>query len=138
MPDAAQADYESLQLRIRDLEHVLNLRNDNLAIAYKLASTNLKIMGLLLSLPTITPQMMTTRLSITTDAKVAMHRLRTHLKPYGIEIHNKRGLGYWIEDADKAKIREAIKKVGEPPEDTTPPAPTPSGPPPLATFATAA
>jgi hypothetical protein len=55
--------------------------------------------------------MITLRLNIATDAKVAIHRLRDALKGHGIEIKSRRGLGYWLEPEDKERIWEITRKV---------------------------
>jgi protoheme ferro-lyase len=48
------------------------------------------------------------RLEIATDSKVAIHRLRQHMKPYGVAIQSKRCLGYWLEPETKQLIRDQI------------------------------
>jgi len=42
-----------------------------------------------------------------TNARVAIYRLRTILKPLGIDIRMRRELGYWLSEEDKAAIIEA-------------------------------
>jgi hypothetical protein len=108
---SSEDDPEYLKQRIRDLETALNQRNDNLALAFQLSPLLNKLFGLLLSLPTVTTNMIAQRVGITADAKVAIHRLRKHLKSWEITVHSKRSLGYWIDEADKVKIRALIEKT---------------------------
>lgn len=104
-----------LRARIRDLEAALGQSNENLAVTFRLTPVLNNLLGLLLSLPNVTSEMIRQRLEIATDAKVAIHRLRRHLEPWKIEIKSRRSLGYWLEDEDKEKIREAVAaKIGTP------------------------
>ena len=105
-----------LRARIRDLEAALGQSNENLAVTFRLTPVLNNLLGLLLSLPNVTSEMIRQRLEIATDAKVAIHRLRRHLEPWKIEIKSRRSLGYWLEDEDKEKIREAVAaRIGTPP-----------------------
>lgn len=117
MPTAKlTADLAEANTRIVELEGVLGLSNDNLGVAFRLSTTLNKLLGCLLATPNVTPDTIVARLKIATDAKVAVHRLREVLKPYGITIQSRRGLGYWLEPEDKEKIW-AITRAG-----TSPPA----------------
>lgn len=42
--------------------------------------------------------------------KIAMWKLRKKLKHYGIEIHVYRGVGYHLDDENKAKLRALMEK----------------------------
>ena len=42
--------------------------------------------------------------------KVATHKIRQRLKPYGIEIKTWRGIGYYLDDENKAKLKELMEK----------------------------
>jgi hypothetical protein len=101
-------ELERLQQRVKDLEGALGQNNENLAVTFKLTPVLNNLMGLLLQLPNVTPEMIRQRLEIAPDAKVAVHRLRKHLKPYGIDIINRRNIGYWIEDDTKLRIRKML------------------------------
>lgn len=37
-----------------------------------------------------------------------MHRLRKELQPFKISIKSRRHAGYWIDDADKERIKEMV------------------------------
>lgn len=43
-------------------------------------------------------------------SKVAIHNLRKRLKPYGIEIKTWRGIGYYLDDENKAKLKQLMEK----------------------------
>jgi len=106
-----EVEVAALRERIRDLETVLGFHDDNLAVAFKLPSSLHKLLALLMSVPSVTPEMIHQRLEIATDAKVAVHRLRTALKEWNVEIHSKRTLGYWIDPKEKARIRGIVDEL---------------------------
>ena len=43
-------------------------------------------------------------------SKVAIYNLRQRLKPYGIEIKTWRGVGYYLDDENKAKLKALMEK----------------------------
>lgn len=101
-------ELERLQQRVKDLEGALGQNNELLAVTFKLTPVLNNLLGLLLALPNVTPEMIRQRLEIASDAKVGMHRLREHLKPFGIKIMSRRNLGYWLEDDIKIQVRKLI------------------------------
>ena len=46
----------------------------------------------------------------TLRTKVAVWKLRKKLKPYGIEIKTWRGVGYYLDDANKEKLKQLMEK----------------------------
>ena len=46
----------------------------------------------------------------TLRTKVAVWKLRQRLKPYGIEIKTWRGVGYYLDDANKEKLKQLMEK----------------------------
>lgn len=101
-------ELERLQQRVKDLEGALGQNNELLAVTFKLTPVLNNLLGLLLALPNVTPEMIRQRLEIASDAKVGMHRLRKHLEKFGVEIQSRRNLGYWLEDETKLKIRKLV------------------------------
>lgn len=97
-----------LRARVRDLEAALSQNDHSLALAFNLPPRLSDLLGLLLSLPVVSSEMIRQRLEIATDAKVAIHRLRKHISPYGIEIMGRRGFGYWISEETKEAIRSRV------------------------------
>lgn len=97
-----------LRTRVRDLELTLGQRDEALLSTFRLTPVLNNLMGLLLAVPIVTPEMIRQRLEIAPDAKVAAHRLRKHLKAWDIQVHSRRNVGYWIEDEDKARIHGLV------------------------------
>jgi hypothetical protein len=46
----------------------------------------------------------------TLRTKVAVWKLRQRLKPYGVEIKTWRGIGYYLDDENKAKLKQLMEK----------------------------
>jgi len=46
----------------------------------------------------------------TLRTKVAVWKLRQRLKPHGIEIKTWRGVGYYLDDENKAKLKQLMEK----------------------------
>jgi hypothetical protein len=65
----------------------------------------MKLMGLLLTLPIVTPEVIAQRLGLDIEVRVAMNRLRKDLAKHGLVIESRRKLGYWFTDETKAKIK---------------------------------
>jgi hypothetical protein len=110
--------------RIADLEAALGFGQDNLGVAFKLSGTMSNLLGCLLKTPNVTPDMIMVRLQIATDAKVAINRLRNSIKEFGLVredgssiIQSRRGLGYWIDPADKARVQDVTRQgiISDPP-----------------------
>lgn len=96
---------DQLRARIRDLELTLGQGNDTLAATFRLTPVLNNLLGLLLTLPVVTPEMIRQRLEIAPDAKVAIHRLRRHLDPWKIAVGSKRNVGYWLDADAKTAIK---------------------------------
>lgn len=100
-------DVETLQERVRELEATLGLADDYI-VAFDLSPVQRKVLGLMMQLPHVTPEMIEFRLGIATAAKVAMYRLRRRLKPLGIEIKSRRNIGYWLDPKTKELVRSLV------------------------------
>jgi biotin operon repressor len=72
------------------------------------------VLGLMITRPHVCAEMIQQRLDVSSDAKVAKHRLQKALDPWGIKIQCRRGLGYWLSDADKQKV---IAMTAEKPQE---------------------
>ncbi len=46
-------------------------------------------------------------------SKVSIYNLRKRLKPYGIKIKTWRGVGYYLDDENKAKLQKLMEKKDE-------------------------
>jgi len=105
----AATEIETLRARIRELEDVLSHSNRAITATFRLPPALSQLMGLLLSLPHVNRKIITEQLGVASVAKVAIWRLREELKPFNIEIHSKRSLGWWIEEDDKRRAQELIE-----------------------------
>ena len=110
-------EVEALRERVRMLEASLGLPEDTLPNRFALPPALQKILGLLMSLPTVTAEMIEERLGIATPAKVAVFRLRRKLKPYGIEIQSKYAVGYWLDPDTKEKVSALITAESNTPSE---------------------
>ena len=123
MPDAVTDDADMLALlqgRVRDLEAVLHQNNAGVALSFQLTPALANLLGLLLSLPLVTPEAIQHRLEIATDPKIAIHRLRKRLRPWhavlGYQpedniVQGRRHVGYWITPEVKACLRAYVENA---------------------------
>lgn len=125
----SQADHDAevtaLKDRIKELEGLLGLHQENLGVAFRLSPQLTKLMGLLMAVPNVTNDMIQKHLMISADAKVTVLRLREALAPWQIDVRGKRGLGYWIDAETKQRVRQlmtgrALPDRGQPPVRVTP------------------
>lgn len=99
-----ETEITSLKERVRHLEAALNQNNPTLHATFQLPKHLENLLGLLISVPNVTPEMIVdTR--VASNARVAVHRLRTALKPFDIPIKSRRALGWWIDPETKSKIQ---------------------------------
>jgi len=118
---SSNEEVATLNARIKDLETTLGLRNEKLTVTFRLTPSQSKLLGLLLVLPHVTPDMVRQRLEIATDPKVAFHRLRQHLLPWDIFIKSRRNVGYWLEDDMKVRVKTLLVEAGASTDQTTAP-----------------
>lgn len=106
-------DQEIMQLRARvaDLEAALNLNNITLQSAFKLTPTMSALLGLLVSLPVVTDEIIKQRLKLAADSKVLVYRLRKALEPHEIEIFSRRGTGWYLNDDARAVLQAVTAEV---------------------------
>lgn len=109
-------EVEALRERVRELEAALGLADPAL-VRLNLSPALRKIMGLMIQLPHVTPEMIEDRLGIATTAKVAIHRLRHKLKPHGIEIKSRHCVGYWLEPEMKERIKAIVTAASNEPTE---------------------
>jgi hypothetical protein len=94
-----------LEAQLRDLQYRLRQTDQRLIATFKLSPQRMKLMGLLLTLPIVTPEVITRRLGINIEVRVAMNRLRKDLAKFEIPLESRRKLGYWFSDETKLKIK---------------------------------
>lgn len=95
---------EFLKARIRDLETALNQNNPYIPIVFQLSPALANLLGLLLSVPYASTEMIEHRLELADNVRMAIKRLRLKTEPFGIVINSRRTLGYWLDAGTKAKI----------------------------------
>lgn len=108
-----EEDNAALRTRIRDLEAALMIGNDRLRATFHVSDQMRDILGVLLSLQVVTTDILESRLDLATEPKVAMHRLRQALAPYGIPIESANRVGYWLSEESKAKIGRLLEAKDE-------------------------
>jgi hypothetical protein len=107
-------EIETLRARIAELEKLLNQKSSNYTSVFRMPPALSDLLGLLVAMPTINAEIVQDKMGITSDIKVTMHRLRKELQPFKISIKSRRHAGYWIDDADKERIKAMVtEKVSE-------------------------
>jgi hypothetical protein len=97
-----------LRARIKSLERTLGHNDLSLAMAYHLTPQLNNLLGLLMAQPIVTDDMVRDN-RIATQPKVALNRLRKHLKSYGVLVQRKRILGFWLDNDTKETIRGKLR-----------------------------
>jgi hypothetical protein len=104
----SDAEISLLKSRIRELETILNTSSKTIEASFRLSQALSKLLGLLMAMPCVSSDTITGRLKVATDSKVAIWRLRQELKPWDIEVQSKRGVGWWLDDATKERVKKVI------------------------------
>lgn len=107
--------HSELAHRVAQLERLLNLNDATLQSVFHLTEQCSNLLGLLLNCGNVP-------LKLDGDAhygglvnpRPTVQRLREQLKPFGIEVHTRRGIGYFLAEEDKARIREMLKAESPP------------------------
>jgi hypothetical protein len=76
----------------------------DLQIKYNLSPSLAKLLLLLLNHKIVTIRMIEVENNLSTDARVAIHRLRRRLGIDGIVIQSRRDVGYWLDVATRTAI----------------------------------
>lgn len=90
--------------RIKELEDMLHLKHEPYLKLFGLTQQQAKLLALLMDVPVADADMIRKRVDMSTEAKVAVHRLRARLAAHDIEVKAKRFYGFWLEDNMKDKI----------------------------------
>jgi hypothetical protein len=75
---------------------------------YRLTRALSELLLLLVSQQIVTTHTIEHTHRIATDGKVAVHRLRRRLAPYGLKVESQRDVGYWMDDAHKEAVLTAL------------------------------
>ena len=79
----------------------------DLQLTYRLSPTLAKLLLLLLTNKFVTARMVESEHRLSTDAKIAIHRLRRRLDGLSVEIQSQRSLGYWLDEPTKEIIKKS-------------------------------
>lgn len=102
------SENERLRARVAELEHRLQQSPQGLVSRFRLPPSLLATLALLLQEQVIDADKFDADENTPKDIKVTIHRLRKMLAPHKIDIKSRRSTGYWIDDADKERIRDMI------------------------------
>ena len=80
----------------------------DLQVRFRLSKSMAKIVKLMYDDGRITGDAIENEHKIVTDAKVIMHKIRRRLAPFGITIHSRRDVGYWVDDASRDALLLAL------------------------------
>ena len=101
---------EDKDARIEALEKALHLDDRVLATVFKLPPQQANLLGLLISTPLVTTDMVR-GLGVANTPKVAMQRLRKRLGAYKISVQCAPRSGYFLSAEDKEVINDAVKAM---------------------------
>lgn len=111
MTDQEELDY--LRARVADLEATLGLKNDTLKSIYKLTPAMNGLLNLLIELPFVDDETIKHRLHLAADSKVLVYRLRKELEDKDVEIFSRRGVGWYLTDETKERLRSLTMEVAQ-------------------------
>jgi hypothetical protein len=94
--------------RIHELEEQLRLKHEIYLQPFGLTQQQGKLLALLMEVPVASAETIRLRVDMNTEAKVAVHRLRSRLKPHDIN-NAKRFHGFWLSPDDKAKVKVVVE-----------------------------
>lgn len=81
----------------------------DLQMKYNLSPSLAKLLRLLIENKIVTGRMVEIEHKLSTDARIAMHRLRRRMDGTEIEIKSRRDVGYWLDPDHKDEI---IREIG--------------------------
>jgi hypothetical protein len=80
----------------------------DLQITFSMSKSMATVVKLMCDDGRITADAIENKHKIVTDAAVLIHKIRRQLAPFGITVHSRRDVGYWIDDSSKAVLLKAI------------------------------
>lgn len=102
---------EEKDARIQELEEQLRLNHEDYMLPFKLTQQQAKLLALLMEVPIASAETIRLRVDMSTEAKVAVHRLRARMLPYEVTIHGRRFHGFWMDEENKRKVKELVDGV---------------------------
>jgi hypothetical protein len=82
--------------------------HEHYIMPFGLTQQQAKLLALLMEVPVASADIIQRRVKMSTEAKVAIHRLRARMKLYDVEIKAKRFYGFWLEPDQKIKVKELM------------------------------
>ena len=98
------ARIDELEGRVK--EHPVG--REDYIMPFCLTQQQAKLLALLMEVPVASADIIQRRVKMSTEAKVAIHRLRARMKLYDVEIKAKRFYGFWLEPDQKIKVKELM------------------------------
>jgi hypothetical protein len=102
-----QEELEAAREIVRKLETELGQRHKSIGSVFKLPPSLVRVLDLLLMMPVVEPDLLYRHAGI--GAKVTMHRLRKALAAWDLNVRSRRRTGYYLDVADKAKVRAMLE-----------------------------
>jgi hypothetical protein len=103
------ATEQSKDAYIKELEGQLQIHgHEQYIMPFKLTQQQAKLLALLMEVPVASADVLSRKVKMSTEAKVAVHRLRKRMDEYGVKVSAKRFYGFWLEPDQKAKVRELM------------------------------
>jgi hypothetical protein len=96
-------EVDSLRARVAELED-----NIKRLTKFRLSPALHATLELLLEQRLVDADIIVDRTGTTRDIKVTIHRLRRELAAFNIDVKTSRRVSYWLDDADKERIRELL------------------------------
>jgi hypothetical protein len=101
----------TLRARVTELEAALGLKNKTLRTQYRLTPALSDLLGLLSELPYVSDEIIKDRLHLAADSKVLVYRLRKELEGQDIEIHSRRGIGWYVDEPTRERLKQLTQEV---------------------------
>lgn len=80
----------------------------DMQVKFRLSRSMAKVVKMMFDDGRITASAIENDHRIVTDAKVLIHKIRRRLEAYGITVHSRPNVGYWMDDASKAALLKAL------------------------------
>jgi len=98
-----------LRARITQLEAALHQNERSIEYLFNLPPTLANLFGLLLAKEFVSKQLAKDMMNLVADANVAIWRLRERLLPMGITVNTRRGVGWYLDDETKQRVRTLME-----------------------------
>jgi hypothetical protein len=97
-----------LQERIHNLETALGQHDARIELAFRLPPSLAKLLGLLVALPVVTPEIILERVQLGRDYKNSIFRIRRQMHEFGVVISSQPKTGYWLTPEMKTRVQKLV------------------------------